>query len=172
MSKTALCGRTSFSSQVCCMFVRQTKSAFPELTFSPLSRRVFFVCTPRLLTLWQAESRSIVREEWLFVVPTCCHCGFDCLSRQHGLGHNHSHTATPVDGHSFWQGSQMVLQVLCGLQQSEWVIDPVSERPSTITTKREGWRLFALISVLSSVQPASKKGENPSLSLWKLCQGG
>lgn len=167
MSKTTVCGLKylNFLAQVCCMLVWQTKSAFPELTFSPLSRGVFFVCRPRLLTLWQAESRWIVREEWLFVVPTCCHCGFDCLSRQHGLGHNHSHTATPVDGHSFWQGSQMVPQVLCGLQQSEWVIDCFSERLSTITTKREGWRPFSLISDLSSVQTASQKGLSTSLSL-------
>lgn len=110
---------------------------------------VFFVCSPCLLTLWQLESSWIVWEEWVFVLPTCCHCGFDCLSRQHGLRHNHSHTVTPVDGHSFWQGSQMALQVLCGLQPSEGVIDCVSGRLSNITAEREVWRAFTAFLLLS-----------------------
>lgn len=134
----------NFLAQVCCRFVWQTKWDFPELIFSlsPVSCGVFFVCSLRLLTLWQVKSSWIVRE-WLFVLPTCCHCGFDCLSRQHGLTHNHSLTVTPVDGHSFWQGSQMALQVLCGLQPSEGVIDCVSERLSSMTTKSKSCRPFA-----------------------------
>lgn len=85
-----------FLVQVCCRFVWQTKSAFPELIFSPCptSREVSFVCSPCLLTLWQPESSWIVREEWLFVSTACCRCGFDCLSRQHGLKHDYSHTDT------------------------------------------------------------------------------
>lgn len=146
MSKTTACGPITFSflAQVGCRFLWTTKSALPTLIFSPslASHGVVFVCTPCFLTLWQPESSWIVREEWLFVLPTCCHCGFDCLSRQHGLRHNHSHTVTPADGHSFWQGSQMVLQVLCGLQASEEVIDCVSERLSNITAKCEVWRAF------------------------------
>lgn len=97
MSKTTVCGLKylNFLAQVCRTFFWQTKSAFPRLIFPPLSRGAFFfVCRPCLLTLWQAESPRIVWEEWLFVVPTCCHCGFDCLSGQHGCGTQpfaHSH---------------------------------------------------------------------------------
>lgn len=93
------------------------------LSPSPVSCGVFFFYSPCLLTLWQPESSWIVREECLFVLPTCCHCEFDCLSRQRGLRHNHSHTVTPVDGHYFWQGSQMVLHILCGaaIRQSDWL---------------------------------------------------
>lgn len=76
-----------------------------------------------------------------------------------GLGRNHSHTATPADGHSFWRGSQMLLQVLCALRQSERVIDCVSERLSSVTTKREGRRPFAQISFPLSGQTAVKKGD-------------
>lgn len=81
----------NFLAQVGRRSVWQTKSAFPELSFSPVSRGVLFVCSPRLLTLWQAESSRIVREEWLFVLPTCCHRGFDCLGGRRGLRHGRSH---------------------------------------------------------------------------------
>lgn len=91
-----------------------------------------------LLTLWQPESGWIVREEWLFILPTCCHCGFDCLSRQHGPRHGHSraHTVAPVDGHSFWQDSQMALQGLCGPWPSEGVTDCVFKGLGNITAER------------------------------------
>lgn len=98
MSNSTVCGwiTLSFLAQVCCRFVWQSKSAFPELIFSPspVSRGVFFVCSPCLLTLWQPERSWIAREECVFVLLTCCHCGFDCLGRQRGLRHSHSHMLT------------------------------------------------------------------------------
>lgn len=88
-----------------------------------------------------------------------------------GLGRNHSHTATPADEHSFWRGSQMLLQVLWGLRQSERVIDGVSERLSSVTTKREGRRPFAQTSFPLSGQTALKKrGLSLSFGLQKVCQ--
>lgn len=149
-----------FLAQVFRTLVWQTESAFSFFSFYIYCPVELSLSAVHVFWLFdKPKSPWIVREEWPFVVPTCCHCGFDCLSGQHGLGRNHLHTATPADGHSFWRGSQMLLQVLWGLRQSERVIDYVSERLSSITTKCEGRRTFAQISFPLSGQTAVKKGD-------------
>lgn len=137
------------------------KISFPELSFPPstMFHAVFFVCGPCLLTLWQPESSWIVREEWLFVLPTCCHRGFDCLSRQRGLRHNHSQTLTHIHpcGWTFLLArlpDGTAGSVGCG-HQKDWLIDCVSNRLSKTVTEREGWRTWSLLFL--PVQAAWKK---------------
>lgn len=160
MSKAAVCGLKclNFLAQVCCTFFWQTKSALPQLIFPPLSRGVFSLFA--VLVFWlfdRLKVPELCEKNDSLLYPLAVTVDLIVSVGNTGPGHNHSHTATPVDGHSFWQGSQRVLQVLCGLQQSEWVIECVSERLSSITTKREGWRPFAQISFPLSGQTAVKK---------------
>lgn len=55
--------------------------SFPRAYF-PSTVPWSFLCL-QFLSFDGLKSPWIVREEWPFVVPTCCHCGFDCLSGQH-----------------------------------------------------------------------------------------
>lgn len=177
-----MCGWITFNflAQVCCRFVWQTKSAFPELILSPspspspVSRGVFFVCSPCLLTLWQPESSWIVWKECLFVLPTCCHCGFDCLSRQPGLRHSHSRTLT----HSHPCGWTFLLAGLPdGAAGSLW---PAAIRRSDWLCFLIGWATWrrhvkvggTLHWFLSrwGFKLLGKKVLNRSWSLWKLCK--
>lgn len=67
----------------------------------------------------------------------------------------------------------MLLQVLWGLRQSERVIDCVSERLSSVTTKREGRRPFAQIFFFPPVERpdgSEERGLSLSFGLQNVCQ--
>lgn len=152
-----------------------------QISFSPayfpsaVPWSFFFVCSPCLLTRWQAESPRIVREEWLFVVPTCCHCGFDCLSGQHGPG-------TQPFAHSHPCGWTFLLARLpesaagslwaAAIRMSDWVCFWKAEQHYD-----QAWRLETICADFFPVEWSNcckkkkkKKGAGTGFSLSKLCQ--
>lgn len=163
---------------LCLRFRLQTKSAYPGLIFSPCfaSRGVSLFASLVFLIPWQLESSRIVREQRVFVLPTCFCCGFDCLCGQRGLSHNHSHPpslpVTPVDGHSFWQGSQMAQQVLFGLWPSEAVIDCVCKRLSNVSTVHEGWRALKMVLFLTAAPSSLGNAMNSRFKKLKIVETG
>lgn len=154
MSKTSVCVPKTFNflAQVCCTFAWQRKLAFPGLIFLSTSTVLWSsLCVQHLsfhsLTGW----KSLNCERIMTLCFAHLLSPWIWLSQwaTWPLMQPFTHNPTPVDRHSFWLVSQMVLQVLCGLQWSEWVSDCVSEGLSIFTANRERWKLFALISVLS-----------------------
>lgn len=120
---------TSWSKYLRLRFTSSGVSAFvwPNQISASFFYRHCFLCWQFLsfdsLTGWKVP--ELWGKNGLLLCPLAVTVDLIVSEGNMGLGCNHLHTATPADWHSFWRSSQMLLQVLRGLRQSERVIDCV-----------------------------------------------